>query len=67
LHKGRPQKHYQTKMNKKAVKRLKLIFNPQEGDEVSNRSFRLAKKKYTRMSSEEKKEFIKHLELIHNK
>lgn len=54
-------------MNKKAVKRLKLIFNPQEGDEVSNRSFRLAKKKYTRMSSEEKKEFIKHLELIHNK
>tara|TARA_B000000557_G_scaffold257453_1_gene250776 strand:- start:3503 stop:3667 length:165 start_codon:yes stop_codon:yes gene_type:complete len=53
-------------MNKQAVKRLKLIFNPKEGGEASRRAYRLAKKKYTRLPSSEKANFIKHLELIHN-
>jgi len=53
-------------MNKRIVKKLKLIFNPKEGGEVSRRAYRLAKKKYTRLSSTEKENFIKHLELIHN-
>ena len=36
-------------MNQKNAKRLRRIFNPQEGDEVSKKSYRVAKKHFKKL------------------
>ncbi len=53
-------------MRGKACKRLKTLFNPKEGDETSKKAYRLAKKQYKSFNEDEKKSFIKNLEIIHN-
>ena len=53
-------------MNQKSCKKLRQIFNPQEGDAISKKSYRIAKKHYRRLSPEEKSQFIKNLETIQN-
>lgn len=53
-------------MNQKNAKRLRRIFNPQEGDEVSKKSYRVAKKHFKKLPQEEKAKFIKNLETIEN-
>jgi len=53
-------------MNGQSSKRLKLLFNPKEGDATSKKAYRLAKKQYNSMNREDREKFIKNLETIHN-
>ena len=53
-------------MNQKSVKKLRKLFNPEEGDETSKKAYRVAKKHYRKLSAEEKAKFIQNLEIIEN-
>ena len=53
-------------MNGRSCKLLRKLFNPAEGDAISKKSYRVAKKHFQKLDDKEKVEFIKNLETIHN-
>jgi hypothetical protein len=53
-------------MNQKSAKKLRKLLTPQDGDEISKRAYRLAKKRFKKLPAEEKAKFIKHLEYMIN-
>lgn len=53
-------------MNGKAAKKLKQLFNPKEGDEISKKSYRVAKKHYNKLNKEEKQKFLSNLNQVQN-
>jgi|TARA_A200000159_G_C7334329_1_gene344378 hypothetical protein len=53
-------------MNGRTTKKLKKLFNPEEGDEISKKSYRVAKKHYNRLNKQEKKDFLANLNKVNN-
>jgi len=53
-------------MNGKVSKALRSLFNPEEGNEVSKKAYRIAKKNYKQLNQQDKKNFIKNLETVQN-
>ena len=53
-------------MNQRSAKKLRKLFNPAEGDEISKKAYRVAKKHYKKLPAEEKAKFIQNLEIIEN-
>lgn len=53
-------------MNGKTAKALRKLFNPKEGDEVSKKAYRVAKRNYQKLNQEQRQEFIKNLETVQN-
>jgi len=53
-------------MNGKVSKALRSLFNPREGNEISKKAYRIAKKNYKQLNQQEKKDFIKNLETVQN-
>lgn len=53
-------------MNSKKAKALRSFLNPKEGDEISKRVYRKAKKEFSRLSDKQKHEFINNLNIVKN-
>lgn len=51
-------------MNGKNAKKLRKLFNPEEGDEISKKAYKTSKKHFKNLSEKQKKEFIKNLETV---
>lgn len=51
-------------MNGQAAKKLRQLFNPKEGDEISKKAYKKAKKHFKQLTDQDKSEFIKNLEKV---
>lgn len=51
-------------MNGRVTKKLRQLFNPKSGDEISKKAYKKSKKHWKTLSDQEKKEFIKNLETV---
>ena len=51
-------------MNGRTTKKLRKLFNPKDGDEISKRAYKKSKKHFQKLTPEQKHEFIKNLETV---
>ncbi len=53
-------------MNATKAKALRSFINPKEGDQISKKVYRKAKKEFSKLNEKQKQEFINNLNIVNN-
>ena len=53
-------------MNGQKAKQLRNFINPKDGDQISKRVYRKAKKEFSKLTEKEKHQFINNLNIVNN-
>lgn len=53
-------------MNSKKAKALRSFINPEEGDAISKKVYRRAKKEFSKLNEKQKNDFINNLNIVKN-